>query len=194
MSQLVQKIIIISIIVGAAVVFIWLTIRTEVDIIEWLRNKALAVYFRCFPAKRHQPPTETYIPFSAKLKDILTRDLEMLKSNYPNLDIRIFIDTESGSSNRDKVEADLFNILEVAGFQVSGTGKSVIMRGPGGPPAKILLNHANIKFAEQLSEALKQFLDTEFPLETNGGFPKDALKIFIKGDPLFSSNGVVTFR
>ena len=139
-------------------------------------------------------PTDSYHPLSLQHKDKLIVNLKKIQSKYNHLDIKIFLDTESNNINRTKLETEIVDIFTAAGFDTRGSGNSVIMRGSGGPPIQMLLNPANITFAEELSSTLKQFIDTEFPLEKDEAFPKDSLKIFIKGEPLFSSDGVVTFR
>ena len=139
-------------------------------------------------------PTDSYHPLSSQHNDKLIANLKKIQSKYNHLDIKIFLDTESNNANRTKLETELVDILTTAGFDTRGSGNSVIMRGSGGPPIQMLLNPANIAFAEELSSTLKQFIDTEFPLEKGEAFPKDSLKIFIKGEPLFSPDGVVTFR
>lgn len=139
-------------------------------------------------------PTDSYHSLSSQHKDKLIANLKKIQSKYNHLDIKIFLDTESNNANRTKLETELVDILTTAGFDTRGSGNSVIMRGSGGPPIQMLLNPANITFAQELSITLKHFIDTEFPLEKDEAFPKDSLKIFIKGEPLFSPDGVVTFR
>ncbi len=138
--------------------------------------------------------TDSYHSLSSQHSDKLIANLKKIQSKYNHLDIKIFLDTESNNANRTKLETELVDILTTAGFDTRGSGNSVIMRGSGGPPIHMLLNPANITFVEELSSTLKQFIDTEFPLEQFENFPKDSLKIFIKGEPLFSPDGVVTFR
>ncbi len=159
-------------------------------------SKILATFKEEPPLKRKSvfQTTNQVSLLAPQIKKKLIIDLKVIKNNYSHLDMKIFLDTESGSANRRHVETELLGILADAGFAVHGSGNSTIIRGQQIPPVEILVNPNNLKFAEQLSEVLNQFINVEFPLSKSDGFPKDALKIFIRGDPLFSPDGVVSFQ
>ena len=181
MFQIIIKIVVSGIVLYVMFIF-W---KTDIDFKKWLRGKV-----EIAPAKESKPD---YHSLSPRIKKKLIADLETIRNDHEHLDMNVFLDTESGNANRDMFEKELIEILVEAGFNVQASG-SVIVRGPSDVPMNILLNPANIEFAKRLSEALRQFINIEIPLETDEGFPSGSLKIFIHSAPLFSPDGVVTFQ
>ncbi len=140
------------------------------------------------------PIGNTYRPLSPELRIAMISDLKAIRKIDSKLGMKIFIDTESGNSNRQHLEEELVSIIAAAGFAVHGSGNSTILRGRTVPPVEILVNTAHIKFAERFSRVIRPLINTNIALSKSESFSEDSLKIFVRGEPLFSRDGVVTFR
>ena len=58
----------------------------------------------------------------------------------------------------------------------------------------IMLNPNDVEFANELYKVVGRFINTRFNKWEDANLPKGTMKIHIIADPLFSPDGIVTFR
>ncbi len=136
-----------------------------------------------------------YRELSPQIKVELISLLQNLRQQYNHINIKISVTSDKGSRVRHRVAEEIAGILASAGFEAkavlplvrfSNDTSDVVIKG----------NEIDIELLTQLSKILRRFIKTNTPFSgmKNENFQKGELQIIIAGDPLFSSDGIVTFQ
>ena len=137
-------------------------------------------------------PSTVYRPVSADVKEIIIRDLQQIRNDY---DIRVSVTSDKGNSSRHRIAEEVVEILVDAGFQAKLT-KPIIRFSNDTSDVVIKYNENDTELVKDFHKALNKLLfkETSFSALKNMGMQRYELQIIIAGDPLFSSDGVITFQ
>ncbi|MHC4475346.1 MAG: hypothetical protein ACYTEL_06865 [Planctomycetota bacterium] len=134
---------------------------------------------------------DVYHPLSEGLRGELISALQALRSQYSNPNLKFLITPERGTGVREHIVSELARLLVDSGFKASTTGPEITNLNGN---VVIILNSDDVEFGNKLSEVLTLFLNTKFVVWDAPDLPKSTLHINIVGDPLFTEDGIVTFR
>lgn len=134
---------------------------------------------------------DIYRPLSPELREELFLALQRFKSEYSDIDMKLSVTSEKSNRNRDYVAKDLASLFGDAGFEVKTT--TPIITNLNGE-VFITLNPADLKVANQLFQVIGKFINIKFQGLEDRTLPRGTFKIHVSGDPLFSTDGVVSFR
>lgn len=134
---------------------------------------------------------DIYRPLSPELREELVLALQRFKSQYSDFDMKLSITPEKNNRNRDYVAKDLASLFGDAGFEVKAT--TPIITNLNGE-VFITLNPADLKVANQLFQVIGKFINIKFQGREDRTLPRGTFKIHVAGDPLFSTEGIVSFR
>ncbi len=137
-------------------------------------------------------PSTVYRPVSADIKEIIIRDFQQIRNDY---DIRVSVTSDKGNSSRQRVAEEVAEILIDAGFQAKLT-QPIIRFSNDTSDVVIKYNENDTELVKDFHKALNKLLfkETSFSALKNMGLQRYELQIIIAGDPLFSSDGVITFQ
>lgn len=136
-----------------------------------------------------------YCELSPNIKRELILLLQKLREQYNDLSIKISVTSDKGSNVRHLVAKEMVNLLKDSGFEADLT-QPIIRFTNDTSDVVIKANESDIEFITQLSKILKKFIKTNTPFSgmKNENFRRGELQIIIAGDPLFSSDGLITFQ
>ena len=136
-----------------------------------------------------------YCELSPNIKRELILLLQKLREQYNDLSIKISVTSDKGSNVRHLVAKEMVNLLKDSGFE-AGLTQPIIRFTNDTSDVVIKANESDIEFITQLSKILKKFIKTNTPFSgmKNENFRRGELQIIIAGDPLFSSDGLITFQ
>ena len=134
---------------------------------------------------------DIYRPLSLQLRQEIVLSLQRFKSQYSDFDMKLSVTSEKSNRNRDYVAKDLARLFEDAGLEAKTT--SPLITNLNGD-VFITLNPADLKLANQLSQVMVKFINIKFQGREDQTLPRGTFKIHVAGDPLFSTEGVVSFR
>lgn len=119
-------------------------------------------------------------------------NIQELIKQYPNHPLTV-IEIESGSSQRNKVAIQLEKYLTENNLGQYPKGNTFIGRFPD-YPVTLFFNPENKQYVEDLIKSLKPYLKTEYYLQETSNFPKNQIRIYLNGQPLFETSGKVTIE
>jgi len=134
---------------------------------------------------------DVYRPLSSELRAQLVTALRTIRNQYSDFDVKFSVTPERGNRVRDKVANELARLLADSGFEAKTT-RPMITNLNG--TVLIILNPDDTEFVNQLCKVVGRFINIRFQGLEDSNLLKGTLKIHIIGDPLFSPDGVVTFR
>lgn len=154
-------------------------------------DAALAKLAEDIETVRELATRDIYRPLSPEIKRELVSGLQEVRNRYRDLDVNLSITPEKGNQTRDKVARELSSLFVESGFQAKATGP--VMTNLKGE-VLIMLNPNDVEFANELYKVIGRFINTRFNGWEDANLPKGTMKIHIIADPLFSPDGIVTFR
>lgn len=136
---------------------------------------------------------DTYRPLADTIKTRVVQQLKAVQLEVgTNLAVEVAV--ESGSASRQRVANALVGMLAEAGISVTGP-RPVITVFSGVPSnISIELNSEDLELANQVVSPLGLFVNERMSGVNRPKEKRGLLRIHIVGDPLFSPEGVVTFR
>lgn len=130
-----------------------------------------------------------YRPLDESISKEVSLNLETLINKYPNHPF-IHVEIESGNNYRNKVALalnDFFSEKKLGSYDPTNT---FIGRFPD-YPISVFTSLDNKKFATELIDALKPFIQGEYKLVEIGTGLSNYLRIYLNGQPVFDNNGRV---
>lgn len=153
-------------------------------------DAAVAKLAEDLEAVRELATRDTYRALSAEVRKQIVSNLANIVRNHSEWSLRVKIKYLTGSSVRVEVAQDLVTIFEEAGFDVElGMGVE-----PYRSSVLIAYNPNDSGIANSIAKAVYGFINVRFSGVEQEERPRGSFEIIIAGDPLFSVDGVVTFR
>jgi len=176
------------------------------NIVEPLQRKAAELYPRLkvdaaleklsenLATVRSLATRDVYKPLNKSLRDDLVQNLIDIYKHHTNPP-KFIISVEQGNSSRMRIGKDLTSFINSAGFTTSQRSKQTLYVGIVVPSdITIKYNPLNLKLVQAFANIIgKLYINTQFANNRNEKFDKEEIIIDIKGDPLFSESGIVTF-
>jgi hypothetical protein len=156
-------------------------------------DAALAKLTQDIETVRQLAVRDIYRPLSKGIRDSIISGLQAIQKRHSSLEVSISVQPVKGSNTLHSVAKELGDILENAGFNVE-VAEPAIMMTSWHEPVMILINSEDKGFVQELHDVLKRFVNTKFAASPGQNFERGRLKFIIAGDPLFSPDGVVTFK
>ena len=154
---------------------------------------ALAKLAKDIETVRSLATRDVYKPLGKTLSDALVQHLTQIRELYTNPP-KLVIAVEQGNSTRMRVGSDLKSFLDRAGF-ITELRPQQTFRKSSPPDVSITFNPINLQLVQKLADVIGQsFINKQFSGTKNEKFGKEEIVIAINGDPLFSEEGIVTFR
>lgn len=136
-----------------------------------------------------------YKALSPDVEAQLISSLKAFKASIHDNPIHVRVDVENGSSLRNKVAASLGNALSSLGLGGSSQGKGNTFIGVfPDHPVTILCADENQDIAIKFQQAIEIFLRSGVYIERSHHFPRDFIRVYMYGQPLFNSDGSVIFQ
>jgi len=140
-----------------------------------------------------EPPTgDMYRPLSPDVRERTISELAKIPREYRGASPRVKITLDAGSLTRLKVAEDLYGILKETGYTLDG--ELTISLNQHSPGVLILFNPEDSGVAYRIGTGMYGFIDNPFSSLEQVERPRTTFEIIIAGDPLFSEDGIVTFR
>jgi hypothetical protein len=137
---------------------------------------------------------DVYKPLEEQKKSRMIAALRILHSQYYPLTPSVTIVFQQSSSARAKVADDLKKYLEESGYPTK-VNAAMIFYSEIPPDISIKLNPEDVQLAQGLTGIIGTlFINKQFAGIKRDKFARGHLEITINGDPLFTEDGVVTFR
>jgi hypothetical protein len=134
-----------------------------------------------------------YRPLSPALRQELISDLRLVHDRFADTPLRIYTMPRGGTRIRHQVATHRAEILSEAMFNAtlpSGSSSEIFRVVPD---VELTTAPLHGDLAEALISILSRFITTKFPIDLNEA-NTGRMWFFINGDPLFMSDGIVTFR
>lgn len=131
-------------------------------------------------------------PLDAKIEERLGVELDKLKAKYERSQIRIQVEVEANSSERQKVAETLGRLLSSKGLGGYASG-TYIGRFPNAP-ITLFYGTENSEIAKDFRAAVSGFITGEIRFEPLISWPSNFLRFYLNGTALFSEDGRVTFQ
>lgn len=136
---------------------------------------------------------DRYKQLSPARRDRLVTSLKALLAQQTNPP-RIILLVQQGNSARMRVANDLKGMLTAAGFSIDLRPAMIFHEGVP-PDVSVSLHPSNTEFVKQLVNLVGTiFINRQFVGRQKDEAPTTEVTIKIIGDPLFSEEGVVSFR
>jgi cell division protein FtsB len=136
---------------------------------------------------------DLYRPLAPNIRERVVTDLRTLRERYSEINLKVSVVPDQGIQLRTAVAGELASVLREAGYDATAAEpRATITNSP--LPVRITMNPEDLGLAQELSRVIGGFIDTRFSGITDDKREKGTFIIWIAGDPLFSADGVVTFR
>lgn len=155
-------------------------------------DAALAKLVEEVRAVRELATRDTYKPLSLGVRKRIISELGNILRSYSGVSARVKITFDLGSSLRLKVAKELRGIFKEAGYVLDGNMTGAL--NPHSSNVLILFNPEDSEVADSIAKAVYAFMNVRFSGVQQEERPRGSFEIIIAGDPLFSPDGVVTFR
>lgn len=155
-------------------------------------DAALAKLVEDVRAVRELATRDTYKPLSPDVRKRIISELGNILRSYTGVSVRVKITFDSGSLLRLKVAKDLLGIFKEAGYVLDGKLTGAL--NPHSSNVLILFSPDDSEVADSIAKAVYGFINVRFSGVEQEERPRGSFEIIIAGDPLFSVDGVVTFR
>jgi hypothetical protein len=136
----------------------------------------------------NQITSQSYQEISPELKELLNRNLNILKVKYRDSP-KLIIEIESGNSMRDKIARELESFLLPRNLGYYPKGNTFMGRFPE-YPVTLLSSKKNLKFTVDFLNSIKPYFESKNFVDTSFQ-SNDFVKIYINGIPTFNRNGTV---
>lgn len=154
---------------------------------------ALAKLAQDLDAVRSLATRDTYRPLTPEIKQRVVLQLQSLRSDF-GTNLQVEVSVENGSASRQRVAKALVDIFTESGIAAKGPS-GVMSFFQGSPPnLSIELNPSDLELANRVAGPMGLYINQQM---TGINRPKQGhglLKIHVIGDPLFSQEGVVSFK
>jgi len=136
---------------------------------------------------------DLYRPLAAHIRERVVADLCRLRERHSEINLKVSVVPDQGIQLRIAVAGELTSVLRDAGYDATAAEPRVtITNSP--LPVRITMNPEDLGLAQELAREIGSFIDTKFSGISDDKRQKGTFVIWIAGDPLFSPDGVVTFR
>ena len=138
--------------------------------------------------------TNVYCPISSEIRKEIVINMRRIRNKFRNLDIKISSTSDKGNRLRQRVAEEIAGILVSAGFEAKADSP-IIRFSNDTSDVVIKFNENDTELVTDLCKVLNRFFKhTSFSVNKNPNLQSGELQIIIVGDPLFSSDGTVTFQ
>ena len=137
--------------------------------------------------------SKEFKPVSAEIETQLREKLRSFEASITRKKLTVSVDIETGSSLRDKVATTLGDALRSAELGYYATGNTFMGVLPE-YPVTILCAPEEEETAIKFQKAIAVFLRGGTHVKAESGFPRDFIRVYLYGQPLFESDGSVTFQ
>ncbi len=135
-----------------------------------------------------------YRELSSNIKNEMTLLLKKLREQYNNVNVKISVTSEKGNQVRHRVAEEISAIIASARFDAK-LAQPILRFSNDTSDVVIKYNENDTELVKDLSKVLNLlFKGTSFLAKKDTNLQRYELQIIIAGDPLFSSNGTVTFQ
>lgn len=136
---------------------------------------------------------DTYRPLAPQIKERVIQQLRKLRTEL-GTNVTVEVAVENGSASRQRVAQALVDVLAESGIVVKGP--SGVMSFFNGAPANmsVELNPDDLDTANRFAGPIGLYINQQMTGINRPKQERGVLKIHIIGDPLFSPEGVVTFK
>lgn len=136
---------------------------------------------------------DTYRPLAPEIKGRIIQHLRALRTELgTNMTVEVAV--ENGSTSRQSVAKALVDILAESGISVKGPSGIMTLADNPLPKISLRLNPDDFGTAEQLAGPISLYINLQMTGFNQTQQERGILKIHIVGEPLFSPEGVVTFK
>lgn len=136
---------------------------------------------------------DTYRPLAPEIKERIVQHLRILGTAL-GTNVTMEVVVESGSASRQRVAKALVDILVESGIIVKGPSGVISIYERTPPDMLLELNPDDLDIANRVAGPLGLFINYQMAGVTRPRQERGVLKIHIIGEPLFSPEGVVTFK
>lgn len=135
---------------------------------------------------------DEYNTLVAKKQEELITTLQSVYEKHSDINPRIVVSVQEGSSVRQKVANDLIKYFKNAGWEASKMSRTFFDRSTD---ISIKMNPEDIGLAEQVANIVHSiFISEMFAAAKSEKCGRGEIIIELDGDPLFSNAGVVSFK
>ncbi|MEN6574936.1 MAG: hypothetical protein ABFD90_01240, partial [Phycisphaerales bacterium] len=136
---------------------------------------------------------DLYRPLATHICERAIADLRAFREQHLEMNLSVSVVPEQGSHLRILVAEELTSLFKQAGINASA-GKPVLTFTNEYSPIRITMNPEDVTLAQEIVRTIANFVHAKFSGNKNEDCRRGAFTIRIAGDPLFSPDGVVTFK